>query len=398
MSNKKGTLRFSSSNTCGITNEGYLPREILEDILTRLPAKMVGQCKCICKYWRALIEEPSFVELHHFRSKSRPGGCYRVIYLTTGDFQNIHFFSANYEGGLAQPLFTYLKSGSCEVEASVNGLLCWYLEVSESILIMNPTTKELITLPPFTRPANHVRYAGPLVSFGFDPSTKQYKVLNMYHVLKERHGQLEHSHCECEIFTLGTHSWRKIDIVPQASHLEFGSRGVCVGGVIHWRNSWYYSICSRTVDGEVVVAFDLKEERFRVFSLPREFPHTRCLVELGGHLAACEKSFLELPENVPVELWILEDYDNWDWVKERITLPRDIVRPPIYTNGAIQAGEILLHVLLTLLPVSTDMEVYYYGRNKRSLRKIEITGLSLPNPVYKGVFNLVENLVSLRDI
>ncbi|KAI8544258.1 hypothetical protein RHMOL_Rhmol08G0282100 [Rhododendron molle] len=175
----------------------------------------------------------------------------------------------------------------------------------------------------------------PLVSFGFDSSSKQYKVVNIYRVMKQSTcGELESSHCECEIFTLGSLSWRKIDIIPPASHFEFGADGICLGGVIHWRN--FSSDDSRTVHDEVVVAFDLKDERFGVISLPRGpscMPH---LVELGGHLAACE----ELPENEVEELWILEDYDNWVWVKERIMLPPDCVGPNrfIQTNGSIQTG------------------------------------------------------------
>ncbi|KAF7147285.1 hypothetical protein RHSIM_Rhsim03G0071600 [Rhododendron simsii] len=242
MCNKKRTLRFCSGNTRGITNEGYLPREIWVDILTRLPAKMVGQCKCICKHWRALIEEPSFVELHHFRSKSRPGGCYLVISSYTRDKKDTIFFSADYEGGLAGHLFSHLVSGSL--------------------------------------------------------------------------------------------SWRKIDIVPPASHFEFGGDGICHGGVIHGRN--FSSESFRIVHDEVVVTFDLKDERFGVISLPRGPSCMPRLFQLGGHLAACE----DIPENEVEELWILVDYDNWVWVKERIMLPPDFLGPDrcIQTNGSIQTG------------------------------------------------------------
>ncbi|KAG5547493.1 hypothetical protein RHGRI_013248 [Rhododendron griersonianum] len=57
--------------TCGIAS---LPDDILVDILSRLQAKVVGQCKCICKHWCSLIEDPSFVELHRACSKSRQDG------------------------------------------------------------------------------------------------------------------------------------------------------------------------------------------------------------------------------------------------------------------------------------------------------------------------------------
>ncbi|XP_058226500.1 F-box protein At3g57590-like [Rhododendron vialii] len=228
---KKGTLQFSSGNTCGITNEGFLP------ILTRLPAKMVGQCKCICKHWRALIEEPSFVELHHFRAKSRPGGCYLVISSCTPNFKDTIFFSADYEGGLAQHLFSYPASGFYSCQACVNGLICFWFNEPKSIVIVNPITKELISLTPFNPPwSNTSRYGNismPLVSFGFDPSAKQYKVVNIYKVRENStHGEVL-SYCECEIFTLGSLSWRKIDIVPLASRFEFGSDGICLGGVIY---------------------------------------------------------------------------------------------------------------------------------------------------------------------
>ncbi|KAF7149104.1 hypothetical protein RHSIM_Rhsim03G0071300 [Rhododendron simsii] len=400
MCNKKRTLRFCSGNTRGITNEGYLPREIWVDILTRLPAKMVGQCKCICKHWRALIEEPSFVELHHFRSKSRPGGCYLVISSYTRDNKDTIFFSADYEGGLAGHLFSYPVSGVCSSQQSVNGLICFYHRRLKSIFIVNPITKETIALPPFSSPssgyakmARYFCYATPLVSFGFDPSTKQYKVLNIYRVLKQstrESGEMELSHSECEIFTLGSLSWRKIDIVPPASHFEFGGDGICHGGIIHWRN--FSSESFRIVHDEVVVTFDLKDERFGVISLPRGPSCMPRLFELGGHLAACE----DIPENEVEELWILVDYDNWVWVKERIMLPPDFLGPDrcIQTNGSIQTGEILLHDYV-LSDASPSLEIYYYGRNKRSLRKIDIPWYR--NYEIEKVFNHVENLFSFRD-
>ncbi|KAI8544096.1 hypothetical protein RHMOL_Rhmol08G0269100 [Rhododendron molle] len=65
---------------------------------------MVGQCKCICKHWRALIEEPSFVELHHFRAKSRPGGCYLVISSCTPQLQGYNFFLSRLRRGTGSAL------------------------------------------------------------------------------------------------------------------------------------------------------------------------------------------------------------------------------------------------------------------------------------------------------
>ncbi|KAH7856073.1 hypothetical protein Vadar_032424 [Vaccinium darrowii] len=304
MCNNKRTLRLCSGNTCGITDEVYFPRDIWVDILTRLPGKMVGQCKCICKHWQALIEEPSFVELHHFRAKSRPGGCYLVIFSDSScanDFKDTSFFSANYEGGLAQNLFSYPASGLCTAQACVNGLICLCDPFSDSIVIVNPITKEIVALPPHNKPWS---------------------------------GYTNMGHC------------RKIDIVPSASRFEFGIDGVCLGGVIHWRNFAYEPL---PVDDEVVVTFDLKDERFRVVSLPRGPTSMPRLVEVGGYLAACLDS--PLYETVEEELWILDDYDNWVWVKERIVLPPGFVGPEfVHTNGSNQTER---------LPVSLVNDVDY---------------------------------------
>ncbi|XP_026436036.1 putative F-box protein At3g17400 [Papaver somniferum] len=48
----------------GITRFNNLPKEITQDILTRLPTESVLDCKLVCKPWRDLIRLPSFSRLH----------------------------------------------------------------------------------------------------------------------------------------------------------------------------------------------------------------------------------------------------------------------------------------------------------------------------------------------
>ncbi|XP_058212354.1 putative F-box protein At1g32420 [Rhododendron vialii] len=406
---KKCTRGISSSNTGEMVNDVNLPPEIVIDILTRLPAKVVGQCKCICKHWRALIEDPTFAELHHNRAKCRPDGCYLVISLSPAiTFDKIDFFSVGYEGGSAQHLFTFptQEKGWYHIKQSVNGLICGYLMKPRTIFIVNPTTKEVFTLPQSSMPrGDSLFFTHPRFSFGFDPSTKQYKVFNVSPNLHPSANTefAEYSYYQYEIFTLGTHSWRKIDVVPPSPHFPFGFGGICVNGVIYWRST--STKPSSTIDKEVIVAFDLKEERFRVIPLPDGPSAKPCLRELGGHLAACE----DFPEDVPEELWILEDYENWVWVKVIITPPCNFVFADYFhTNGAIQTGEILLHSPTTALCSSPSLfDICYYDRKNSSMRRIDVTGLPLSEvmgPPRNGllgkirVSDCVENLLSLRGI
>ncbi|XXG69532.1 hypothetical protein AAC387_Pa06g2376 [Persea americana] len=39
-------------------------KDLLWDILSRLPIKSIILCNCVCRYWRRLLQEPSFVQIH----------------------------------------------------------------------------------------------------------------------------------------------------------------------------------------------------------------------------------------------------------------------------------------------------------------------------------------------
>ncbi|KAG5552277.1 hypothetical protein RHGRI_010380 [Rhododendron griersonianum] len=332
MRKKNCTLGISSGNTDEMVKYVYLPREIVIDILTRLPAKVVGQCKCICKHWRTLIEDPMFAELHHNRAKCRPDSCYLLISFSPAiNFDKIDFFAVGYEGGSAQRLLTFPTQAEGwyhirHIKQSVNGLICGYLTKPRTIFIVNPTTKEVVTLPRSSMPTGNCPY------------------------------------------------------------------------------SFHHRKPSSTIDKEVIVAFDLKDEKFRVIPLPEGPSVMPRLRELGGHLAACE----DYPENVPEEVWILEDYENWVWVKVIITPPRDFdIADGFLTNGAIQTGDILLHTPPESCSFPTSVGIYYYDWKKSSVRRIDITGLPLSEFIdprgnarigKMKVSDCTENLFSLRGI
>ena len=46
-----------------------LPRELIVDILSRLPVKTLCRFKCVLKPWRSLISDPDFVKTHLLRAE-----------------------------------------------------------------------------------------------------------------------------------------------------------------------------------------------------------------------------------------------------------------------------------------------------------------------------------------
>ena len=45
-----------------------LPDELIEQVLSFLPVKSLLQLRCVCKWWKTLISNSTFVKLHHKRS------------------------------------------------------------------------------------------------------------------------------------------------------------------------------------------------------------------------------------------------------------------------------------------------------------------------------------------
>ncbi|PHT31158.1 hypothetical protein CQW23_27495 [Capsicum baccatum] len=48
----------------------YFEEEIIMNILSRLPVRSLHQCKCVSKFWNALISDPYFKMQHFKRAKN----------------------------------------------------------------------------------------------------------------------------------------------------------------------------------------------------------------------------------------------------------------------------------------------------------------------------------------
>ncbi|CAL9216866.1 unnamed protein product, partial [Arabidopsis halleri] len=84
----------------GGENSGYIPIDLIPEILSRLPAKSVGRFRCVSKLWGSILTSQDFTELFLTRSSTRP----RLLLVLQRANGELLFFSS------PQPQNPYEKS------------------------------------------------------------------------------------------------------------------------------------------------------------------------------------------------------------------------------------------------------------------------------------------------
>lgn len=215
-------------------------------------------------------------------------------YNTKEEFNLVNKFSKRVE----HPYFD-TSTGGKPFMLSCRGLVClssWTFNCPP-ILVCNPSTQELISLPPTERPIH-------CMGFGYAASSREFKVAGFFSGGKKS---------PCWVFTLGTSSWREVKTPPFNVYLG-------TAPFLHQALHFLTCISDGVKETNHIAVFDINTEEYReAISLP-EFSHGGTavtfrflrLTKLGGCLCLTFDS-RELRE--PLEVWLLKDYCNGEWIK-----------------------------------------------------------------------------------
>ncbi|TXG56756.1 hypothetical protein EZV62_018069 [Acer yangbiense] len=346
-----------------------IPSAIILEILAKLPLKSVVRFRCVSKFCNSSVITPSFVKSHTTRFPIKPIGL--LITCSSRLQSGQMFFYADYNGGSAVPLLTVPPRFSRYTTKSLNGLLC--LDFGICAQICNPSTRQAITLPfvvPVSSPSASSTYFC-VNSFGFDPVTKQHKVLNSWKVPGKDP--------EYRVFTLGTdESWRLVKGGP----CYYSQReSICIGGIIYFR--CWTSTCKSS--RAVLVAFDVGKETFQVIQIPDEISvddkNSTDLIAFAGNPAIV--SYDDEDSSLLI-VWTVEDSI---WYKNGLVMPSDLQELEdeqaqlYYVAGSIRStGEL---ILAPRRVSNRYFSVLYYDIGKNVFRRVEISGL----PDYGHQFN-----------
>ncbi|KAI3843352.1 hypothetical protein MKX03_030453 [Papaver bracteatum] len=366
----------------------------VEDILVNLPVKSLMRFKCVSKSWKSLIEEDSsLIESHLSLSKARPPQLLisisnSILFYTPKDHHE-------FEGGVVLRNKVTIPWYRHAMLNPIHGLFCILDALKNVTCMFNLDTRKTT---PRSQSSTPFRWGSPPITsqptygFGFDPSTNKYKILCVWEIPAksvgyEGYGGMTGVDHICEVFTVGgENQWRKIHEVPP---VRLYGGAVYADGSIYMRNAG--STFSSRPDNEVIVAFDVGIEKFRIIQIPNFIVgssetlkkcggHRRAkyLLQIDGHIALIDRV-----EDHVLKLWISDDsYKErkmtTNWTEETISLPSSFVKDRYIELHPVQGTDEI--IIPSHTPDYHDprdfLSLYIYNRSKKSFQMIDVTGIS----------------------
>ncbi|EOA37314.1 hypothetical protein CARUB_v10010991mg [Capsella rubella] len=352
-------IRPSSSSKLVRKHSVSIPVDLLIDILVRVPAKSVARFRCVSKLWGSILVRHDFTE--RFMSVASP----RLLFISIDKGESFLFSSPQPQNPddnstlVATPCKSYPKYLSSEITDGINAQV----------------VRGLVFLQRWRRKARKV-------FFGFDPISKQFKVLCM---TWSRYGT-PNTH---RIMTLETRKrlWRTIQdpILPHDS--VYGN--ICINGVLYYRAE-FSDECSK------MVCFDFRFEKFSLIEYDKDMePQKRLdLFNYKGKLGAYED--MHFSSKGIFALWVLEDGGKHIWSKRICVLPPSCgnIVSHCYCVGMTSTGEVVFSPYAGY--ESNPFCIFYYNIERNTVTRIYIQGFEERLNCFNFVHTFLDQLDNIK--
>ncbi|KAI9127149.1 hypothetical protein K1719_001708 [Acacia pycnantha] len=292
----------------------FFPKEIITNILKRLPVKSLIRFRCVCQHWKNLFKNPSFIA-DHLRHSSH---------------HNPHFlFFDNFSYGRDNPtqlkllncqmqirdlqkshLLDSLRAGLVEIIGSRNGLVCFEIRENKlarsrsSVFLWNPATTDVREVPRSGITDSCV------FGFGFSSSLNDYKIVAI----------AGHIDFRVEVYSLSRDSWKEIEIEKFSEHLIFfGETTVSSNEGIFWKGF----ISGEEREEGVIVSFDIAKEVFACTPWPTDTALNTSMPLYVVDLTVYRDKLAIFHSGSDGSLWVTEEdigssRERWNWTKKFI--------------------------------------------------------------------------------
>ncbi|XP_008226228.1 PREDICTED: F-box/kelch-repeat protein At3g23880-like [Prunus mume] len=261
------------------------PQEIIHEILFRLPVKSLINCTSVCKPWRSMVMNQSFIHAHFshtvdfanqkdidlllFHKISGSGStiyCHNtVIHEVEIEVYSLHYDNKAFDvhSEIEFPIAPKKKllNPHLRVVGTCNGLICLADDISAygyNFFLWNPTIRKLLTLPgPGITFWTHGAYNAS-IGFGFDAMTNDYKVVRLVTLMDE----VERPTL-AEVYSLATGTWSSPACVSPTCRIEMAASNAFVNGILHW------PVVSNGNHCYFILTFDLGNEVFCMIPMPK---------------------------------------------------------------------------------------------------------------------------------
>ncbi|RDY09134.1 F-box protein CPR30, partial [Mucuna pruriens] len=364
-----------------------LPRELVSNVLSRLPAKVLLLCKCVCKSWFDLITDPYFITNYYVVYNSLQNQEEHLLVIRRPFFSGLKTYisvlswNANdpkelVSSDVLNPPYEYNSDHRywTEIFGPCNGI--YFLEGNPHVL-MNPSLRQFKALPESHLTSPHGTYSfTEYAGFGFDPKTNDYKVVVIKDLWSKETDERQLGYWTAELYSLNSNSWRKFDTALPLPIEIWGSSRVYTyaNNCCHW---WGFVDESGRKE-DVVLAFDMVNESFRkikvpkirdsseeMFATPVPFNESASIAVIVYPVRGAEKCF---------EVWVMKDYwDDGSWVKQYTVGPVQVVYKLVgfYGNNRFLWKDNDERLVLYDSEKTRDLQVYGKYDSTRAARYME---------------------------
>ncbi|XP_057455566.1 F-box/kelch-repeat protein At3g23880-like [Lotus japonicus] len=305
-----------------------LSRDLIVEILLRLPVRSLLRLKCVCRSF-FFISDPQFAK-YHFDLSVEPTHRLLLRFLNEDKVESFDLDSSLDDNSAVVTLNLPPPCMSCDQNSlkflgSCRGLMLLAYEYKR-LIVWNPCTgfhKQILTGCDFL--------LGSLYGLGYDKSTDDYFVVIIGPVW---------SNAKIQTVSVKTNSWDFKDVNAQYTDLGYHYRhGVFLNDSLHWL------VFSKDASFLVVIAFDLLDKGLSEIPLLPElaapvltaegvpkFYHARVL---GGCLSLCYKG----GRRDRAEIWVMKEYKvQSSWTKAFVVTDYDIPGIHFYPIRFIEGG------------------------------------------------------------